>query len=242
MVEILNVANRSLALLAAQFQDLPINQQPTNLQSLIIALCSSGQDIQNNLQDLLTKRWLSTAIGVQLDGIGEILGLARIPGQSDDSYREALTFQVKINNGSGTPEQVIDAAKFFTKASMIWYIDVFPAAYEMISNGLNFPPVPSDVARAIQMVSPAGVRFIGLILTYNEIPFVFAGDESAIPLFVADDPSDTTSSVQLEMNSGDFLFVSFGIQSIPDFGGWFSELTSPEDTTGSGHLTELLPT
>lgn len=241
MVQITNVYERSKALLAAQFQDLPADRPRTRLQSLIFALCTSAQDLQNVEQSLITGRWLSTAIGVQLDGIGEILGLARTPNQSDADYREDLTFQIRINYGSGTPEQVIDATEFFTTASKVWYIEVYPAAYELITNGITFPNPPADLATAMQKISPAGVRFIGLILTYNTIPFAFAGDAGLFPFYVAPDPDNVSQINPLETNASEPLEVNAGFQSIPDFGGWFAELTSPITTTGSGRLTELLP-
>jgi hypothetical protein len=241
MVEILNVFERSKALLAGQFQELPTNLPKTHLQSLIYALCTGGQDLQNTLQTMLTQRWLSTAVGDQLDGIGQILGLARKINQSDSDYREDLTFQIRINNGSGTPEQVIDAAKFFSDASKVWYEEVYPAAYLIATNGLQFPNPPVDLANAMQKISPAGVRFIGLVLTYNTVPFTFAGDSEVRPLYVAPDPDTPSIAVPLEMNTTDLLNVNVGFNAIPSFGGWFSELTDPIDTFGAGQFTELLP-
>lgn len=241
MVEILNVFERSKSLLAGQFQELPTSLPRTRLQSLIYGLASGGQDLQNTLQTFQTQRWLSTAVGLQLDGIGQILGLARKPDQSDSDYREDLVFQVRINNGSGTPEQVIDAAKFFSDASKVWYTEVYPAAYLIATNGLEFPNPPVDLANGMQSLSPAGVRFIGLILTYNTIPFTFSGDSEVRPLYVAPDPDNPFIAVPLEMNSGDLLNVNVGFNAIPSFGGWFSELTDPIDEIGAGQFTELLP-
>lgn len=56
----------------AQFSDSP------RLQSLVKALLQPSGGIQEVLEQLYNDRWLDTAIGAQLDGIGEIVGLSRV--------------------------------------------------------------------------------------------------------------------------------------------------------------------
>ena len=104
MVDIANYYERGVALLASQFQIRNPDGSPTNLQKIIKAIASQAQKINTQQQLLQTMRYLNTAQGVQLDGLGQILGLARIPGESDASYREALQFQIFINQSHGTPE------------------------------------------------------------------------------------------------------------------------------------------
>ena len=57
--------------LASQFKD------SENLRGLLSAHLSDFEDISFSLDDLLSDRYLDTAQGVQLDGIGEIVGLPR---------------------------------------------------------------------------------------------------------------------------------------------------------------------
>ncbi|GAB1578681.1 DUF2612 domain-containing protein [Bordetella petrii] len=48
------------------------------LQALVRALLQPADGLQGALRDLYEKRWLDTAEGKQLDGIGEIVGLSRV--------------------------------------------------------------------------------------------------------------------------------------------------------------------
>lgn len=250
MADITNYAQRAVALLAGQFQDNSNVDATTNLQKLIYAISTASQNIQTQLNNLLSDRWIPTGQGMQLDNMGEILGLQRIPGQPDDSatingvyvqgYREALQFQIFINISSGTPEQVIAALKYFTNADKIWYIETLPAAYTLATDGLTFPANPSDLVTAIRNISPAGVGFNAVIATYNQIPFVFTSDVALDPLYVVSDPTNLGASAQLELNSSYFLYVNAGSLIDPTFGGGFAEFGYPIDKTGAGALTEAI--
>lgn len=249
MENILNYYQRSAALLAGQFQKAPSDPPQTNLQKLIAALTSEATEIQTQLQNLITQRSLATAEGVQLDGIGQIVGLARIPGQPDDGaiinnvpvtgYRQALEFQIFINGSSGVPEDVITALKFFTQASKVWYWNFFPAAYLLATNGLSFPQNPQDLVRVIQSLSPSGVNFPYLICTYNMTPCTWAVDTDSVPFHVTPDP-DAPESSQLLTSGGDYLFVDPGDFGSPLLGGHLAEYGDPIDISGAGILCESI--
>ena len=241
MVDITNFSQRAIALLAGQFQDQPTPITYTNLQKLIRAACVSATNIQTQIQKLIFQRSIETAVGIQLDGLGQILGLARLVGQSDDSYRQALIFQIFLNSSSGTPEQLIQALSFFLGNSTIRYIDNFPASYLLESNApiSAYPPNPNAVATAIQNLSPAGVEFGAIIATYNHLTFSFASDATNNPLYVVPDPA--FSAVQLEMSSTDYLYVDGGAFLNPGLGGTFGETGYPNyDCPGAGQFAEAI--
>lgn len=248
MSDITNFFDRSIALLAGQFQDKLPDGGLTNFQKLILIFCIVAQEVNTQEQALLTERSLDTAIGAQLDGLGQILGLARIPGQSDEDYREALKFQIFINGSHGTPEEMISIILFLTKGSIAWYIELYPAAYQLITNGLVFPPDPSELISTMQSVSPAGVEFVALTATYNENPFAFSSDPVTSQFFVAPNPDDITEIDPFQVNPGtgavDF-FVQAGETTNPNFGGGFAEAlgtypTYTIDETGAGKLAEAI--
>src|SRR6187551_1217545 len=191
MVQILNCFDRALALLASQFRGDKADGQLTNLQKVIQAICALAQDVENVNWELKTERWLSTAEGQQLDEIGVILGLPRLPNESDEDYRERLQFQIFINTSSGTPEEIIRILAFLTNASHIGYLERNLAFFQLETNGLKFPVPANDLNDAIFSVSPAGVNYAPIVATYNvPISFQFGGDLSFDPLFVAPNLSD----------------------------------------------------
>ena len=86
--------------------------------------------------DLIEKRWLDTAEGVQLDVLGEILDIERF-GRDDESYRTLLQLKVKINVGSGTPELLIESVKLLYNATTVNYIPAYPAGVTIEQDGTS---------------------------------------------------------------------------------------------------------
>ncbi|WP_454691119.1 DUF2612 domain-containing protein [Achromobacter aloeverae] len=72
-----------------QFQDKP------RLEAFVKALFEPLNTIQDALRDLFEKRWLDTAEGAQLDGIGQIVGLPRVIDQT--VYVQFFGFQGQPN-------------------------------------------------------------------------------------------------------------------------------------------------
>lgn len=81
----------------------------TNVQTLLAALVGPAVTLETALQQLLTQRGLDTAIGVQLDQIGTIVGRKRA-GEVDDVYRRYLRAQVAVNRSRGTMADVYKVA------------------------------------------------------------------------------------------------------------------------------------
>lgn len=248
MVDIPNYFQRAIALLASQFQIRNPDGSLTNLQKIVQALSMQAQVINTQQQLLQTMRYLNTAQGVQLDGLGEIVGLTRIPGQSDDSYRQDLQFQIFINQSNGTPEDIISILKYLTDASTIWYNEQYPAAYQIATNGLFFPDNPSDLVSVIQSVTSAGVSISSIVATYNTNPFVFSGDPFDEQFYVNPNVNDPNQFNELQVDPGTGLvnfFVNIGNTINPNFGGGFAEAIgeypnfSIEDE-GAGQMTESL--
>jgi hypothetical protein len=251
MTVITNHFERALALLAGQFQESDPEGELTKFQRLIKAFVASFQDADNVDMDLLFDRAIDTAVGEQLDGLGEILGAERLDGESDDDYRERLKFQIYINNSNGTPEEVIAVLKFLTNANTIWYNELNYAAYQMTTDGTTFPDPPEQLVEAIQSVSPAGVQYVPITATYGvEAPFRFSKDPDFGLLEVVPSESNLNDVYNVEINTTDVLEVNAGQAGNPDFGGgfaeaiWSNEPTTPIvyefDNTGAGQLPEVI--
>jgi hypothetical protein len=251
MVNIPNFYERAIALLASQFQISLPNGSNTNFQNVIASLIAEAQIINTQEQNLQNDRYLDTAVGIQLDGLGQIVGLPRMSGQSDDSYREDIQFQIFINQVHGTPEEMIAILAYLTTASKVWYIEIYPAAYIMATNGLTFPQPPNsphDFVVAIQNSSPAGVHFLGIIAIYDTIPFVFSGDDILEQFYVSPDPTNPFGFNLFQVNPGSGLvdfYVNNGTTVNPSFGGYFSEAIGvyPNyviNIQGAGQLAEFI--
>lgn len=244
MVEINNMYERAIALLASQFRDQKDNGEPTNLQKLIRALVIPAQELQDVNQELLTERWITTAIGQQLDEIGVILGLPRLVDESDEDYRERLQFQIFINNSVGSPEDAIRMLKYLTNASHIGYYEPWPAFYQMETNGLKFPIPPNQLNDALFSISPAGVNYAPIIATYDfPISFELGGDLRSDPLGIAPDQTDPSIITTLKIEQSGvpteaILYVSAGNVEANGPNGGLDELNFPLPT--AGQVSELI--
>lgn len=240
-MEIDNFFERSLSLLASQFRDFKPDGSLTNLQKLIKVLSAPFQEIADVIQELKTERWLSTAIGQQLDEIGIILGLPRNPNESDEAYRQRLQFQVYINIYSGTPEQLMNILKNVTNASYVGYLETEFAYFQLETNGLTFPTPINSLNQLIKDSSPAGVNYAPIVLTYNmPIVFSFGDDVTDVPLNVAPNENDPLELHELEVEPyNSILYVANGYISDDNFGeGGLAELNYPSEDAGS--LAEVL--
>ena len=73
------------------------------------------QDLEDSSFEVLLNRWIDTAVGVQLDGVGAIVGEAR-EGRGDDEYRLAIKARIQINFSEATPEDILTALVNFYEA------------------------------------------------------------------------------------------------------------------------------
>lgn len=79
------------------------------LRELVAIIVAEIQALENVGYDLIVKRYLVNAEGVQLDVIGLIVGEQRI-GLSDDDYRALLYIVIAINHSNGGAADITNAA------------------------------------------------------------------------------------------------------------------------------------
>lgn len=132
--------------------------------SLLGIIAGQYQEIEAAFTALLDERSMSTAVGSQLDGIGQIVNLPRLFMQSDSDYRLALSSYVLSLTKSGTPEDVISAYLSITGAPAVTYGEIYPATFTLSgipTVDLSDPAVAAAINATISKAKPAGVN--GLI-------------------------------------------------------------------------------
>lgn len=156
------------ALLVQQFKG------KTNLEALLTAFVNQIQELEDVFFELLENRWLTTATGTQLDGIGKIVGLDRL-WLDDDDYRAALRAQIRLNRSSGTiPDNITILELLITNSFRIseWY----PAAFNVIVSD-EFTEDPENIARRLSRGAA-----IKAYLEYTEVDddytFTFADEDT----------------------------------------------------------------
>ena len=120
----------ALARLASQFKEKP------RIEALIRAFVSPMDEIEREIYNLNFYRWVRTATGVQLDGLGAIVGEDR-RGRNDDAYRLAIITRIAINTSKGTAEDAITVFELLTNATVVHLYEYFPGVVEIYGN-VNF--------------------------------------------------------------------------------------------------------
>lgn len=155
-----NHVSEAIDNLISQFKDKP------NFQAFVTSLVNQVQELEVALNDLITERTLETAVGEQLDGIGEILGEDR-QGRNDDDYRTALRARILLNVGSGTPEEIVELVSYLTDDKSNELTEYFPAAFTIFVLGALTFTEAFNANTALQSGKPAGVL---AHLIYGESP------------------------------------------------------------------------
>ena len=117
-----NRLEEARANLIGQFQNRP------NLQAFLDAFVQQTADLETALFQILTDTDIDNAVGVQLDGLGDIVGEER-GGRNDAEYRDAIRVRILLNTSEGTAEELIAIIKGIDSTLTPEIVDIPPAAF-----------------------------------------------------------------------------------------------------------------
>lgn len=147
-----------------------------DLELLVRGYVAQVQELDTAAAGLLTKTGIESAEGVQLDGLGEIIGIAR-NGLSDDDYRTVLFAYIRVNTSGGTIEQLIEVVRLSTNSAVIdqeiTLEEFFPAAVKITHEAALPSGVGLIAAQAMFLAKAAGIH---VIFEYHETEPIFAFD------------------------------------------------------------------
>lgn len=98
-------------------------RESENFINYIGALLVEADTLEEVFFEILTERFLDTAIGVQLDIIGVIVGQDRGDLSDDDDYRLFIRARIIKNSTSSTPEDIISQINFILDVPLVIFID-----------------------------------------------------------------------------------------------------------------------
>ena len=111
------------------------------------------QDLENVIYDIATKRGLETATGLTLDYLGEIPGVSRPIGMSDNDYRNLIKWKILVNRSGGEPDTLLDALKILTGADDVNIIEMVCFVWMEFTGGT----IPADLYGKIKRLVAGGV-------------------------------------------------------------------------------------
>lgn len=142
-----------LARLLTQFKGQP------NISGILASYLRQIQELETMLFSLMAERYVDTAIGAQLDGIGRVVGERR-GGKNDVDYRVAIKGRIRANAGNGRVE---DIHTLFVNllAGFSFVFTAGPDAefvYEIVEPLTPSDPSPTILNAQLQIAKGGGIR------------------------------------------------------------------------------------
>lgn len=129
--------------------------------SLIRALASGANDLEENLFDLQVNRTLDNSIGPDLDQWGLLVGEIR-GGLPDRAYRNFIKARVLALTSEGNADRLIEIFDIITDAEEVKYIPCYPAGFALVAYIAE--PLEENIRRRIRrtmaLAKPGGVEMV----------------------------------------------------------------------------------
>lgn len=154
------------------------------MQQILTSLLQRAQDAENCVWEIINNRDVDSAIGVQLDILGKIVGRGR-GNLTDDDYRTIIKCQILINRSSGTPVDIGKVAILSLPPGFDWtYEEGYPAVIviTLVDTWTGTADALNTVFQNLQQTRSGGVL---LFLIYHTIPaantFTFSPLSAPVP-------------------------------------------------------------
>jgi surface protein len=201
--------------LVYQWRDKPI------VQGLLTSYLENVQPLEDVNFQLLDERGVYSAVGVQLDTIGLLVGELR-RGRGDVAYRQAILNRIVINNSDGTPESILETLTIITltPTPKIW--DHYPASFHAFVDR----NVSNETSVILATATPAGVNsrlmfdrrgnsFVGTEVIGADFDFVLENlDDLEVDVGVETATLSVTNNTAVQLNDNSFLPDLLNIQVI----------------------------
>lgn len=168
IIKITDHADAAEARLAGKFKGKP------RIKGLIRSFGRETQELEDALTSFLDARKIRTAVGVQLDELGSLVGAER-QGFDDEFFRVLIYVKIAENFSEGQPEPLKNAFKLMTNALTIQYINHGGASLSLISDGQLLGVPAAFVREQLERLVAAGVSIETLTIADQDEPFAFAG-------------------------------------------------------------------
>ncbi len=150
------------------FLDLPFTNSLL-MREFTKAFLDESTDIEDVCQDLMDDRNLDSALGVQLDQLGLLVGETR-KGRNDDDYRLAIKLRIAINTSNGTVEDVIKVIRLiFTQETEV---NVQRVGKALITIYIGVDAPTEDLIPLLQQTIAAGVKIESIVYPSTRLPWI----------------------------------------------------------------------
>ena len=167
-----------LSNLLTQFRGQP------NIQGILRSYLTQLQEIEDVAISLIDERYVDTATGVQLDGIGTIVGEPRA-GRSDVDYRVAIKGRIRANAANSRIEDILELFVLLLPGFTFTLSEGTEASFLIEINEALTPvtdPSPGVLNAQLQIAKGGGVRASLIYGTFDsDERFAFAPGDVLVP-------------------------------------------------------------
>lgn len=182
---ILDHVQQALAKALTQYKEKP------KAENFITAFSEQIQGIEDALFGMVITREVATAVGVQLNNIGTIVGEDR-GDLDDDHYRILIYVKIGQNTSQGNMAKIINVFKLLTQADSVFCFSLNNAEIQLNSSAPIADKDINFIFRNMKAVIAGGVR-IDHIVCYDPVAaFAFAGTNPVVTSLGFSDISGTT--------------------------------------------------
>lgn len=171
IVKIITHIQDALDRLVHQYRNSPY------LGFLIEALVQEKQNLEDAFCSIQENRPPSAAEGAVLDRIADLVGVTRMPGDTDDVLRLAIQAGISRNVAEGEPERVLATFRLLVDQQFVLIHECFPGGI-ILGSAHHFADQNevNEILNVVESILPAGVR-VEYITTFDETePFAFDGN------------------------------------------------------------------
>jgi hypothetical protein len=127
--------------------------------ALLASWLDEVQQAEDALWQLLVERWLSSAVGDQLDVLGRIVGEPR-RGRDDDTYRLWISARNLVSRSSGKTTELLAIVRTLVAPEVVIELEeYYPAAFVMRLHGTFTLDDGYQIAFMLRQAKAAGVLF-----------------------------------------------------------------------------------
>lgn len=127
------------------------------LEAVLCTLTDQLSELEVAARDVWVGRQLDTAVGVQLDGIGDIVGEPR-KGRTDEVYRIFLRVRILVNRSDGKVEQLYAILVQAFGAVPMAITEHYPASLQVVLYEAIGDVLPGDFVMYLRQAKGGGVR------------------------------------------------------------------------------------
>ena len=162
--------------------------------SFITAITEQVQDLEDAIFDLDAGRHIATAVGQQLDNLGDLIGQDRL-GFDDDFYRILLYVRIGLNTSQGDPDKIISIFQLLSQAESVHYQNLKHGHIMLSTSARLADDIVQFAYDNMQLVVAGGVRIDHMSFYDNDEPFAFSGTNTAVNSFGFSDISGVSGGL-----------------------------------------------